>query len=690
MKARSHLYSVVRNEASALKRCFRRLAACSIPLLLGLSFPFRAFGRQPFHDRTHHSKVLGEARNYRILLPPDYDTSTKVYPVIYYFHGHSDRYTLEKYDNGTDTLPKMAAFVAGHDVIVVCVDGYVARDYTGFYGGSPWDAGLEGGEFDFGAYFQELAGHIDGAYRTLTSRRHRATSGLSMGGFMSLYLSARVPQLIGSASAFNPGPEFYTGEKGRRVLWRPKDHTGSHTQTMVRLVRASGDYISQYHEETRDAYARTHTVDFEYRRDEYHKHWATSIAETFEFHLRAFANPKLNNVPVAWNYASAYQSFSVWDVDVECSGAEAGFTYLENVSQGGFRLTTRRWAPDGPPAADRRIRLTTAPRYSSGKNYSILDYHLLTGTTRRSTTVADANGRLTLTLDGAGHEVSIVGPGTGAQPPVLLPLTSKDRLRVLPNVELGLPLRIYNPRSEVMKEVKLELGSQYPTVELLNGTAALPRVEPGSAIDVSSQFRVRFTSGAGYFEPLRFQLKMVYDGWYEAVEDFDVLVVPERIPEPAAIQVFDGRTATLAVFRQLGNQGGGKSVQRTVSEGKGNGNGVLEPGEEATFWVKLVQGRDPFDKNNWYRCKVYSDSPWIEEVGDLQETKQREWTGAQERTSLILLAPKAPAGAKIPLLLDNESWSFYYTPDVRYGSQPLYQAFQLHSHHLHKYELKIP
>ena len=44
---------------------------------------------------------------------------------------------------------------------------------------------------------------------------------------MSLYLSARYPDLIGSASAFNPGPEFYAGEKGRRLLWRPKDHVGN-------------------------------------------------------------------------------------------------------------------------------------------------------------------------------------------------------------------------------------------------------------------------------------------------------------------------------------------------------------------------------------------------------------------------------------------------------------------------------
>jgi len=90
-------------------------------------------------------------------------------------------------------------------------------------------------------------------------------------------LSARLPYFIGSASAFNPGPEFYVGDPGRRSLWRPKDHVPSHRHTRVRLVRASGDFISQYHEETHAAYARDPRVDYEYRRDEYHRHWATSI-----------------------------------------------------------------------------------------------------------------------------------------------------------------------------------------------------------------------------------------------------------------------------------------------------------------------------------------------------------------------------------------------------------------------------
>jgi hypothetical protein len=42
------------------------------------------------------------------------------------------------------------------------------------------------------------------------------------------------------------------------------------------------------------------------------------------------------------------------------------------------------------------------------------------------------------------------------------------------------------------------------------------------------------------------------------------------------------------------------------------------------------------------------------------------------------------------LLLSSESWSFHYTPDVRYGPLPLYQAFQLHTRHLHKHQLRVP
>jgi pimeloyl-ACP methyl ester carboxylesterase len=668
-----------------MRRTMRFLVSVSGLLMMTTA----ALASQPFYDRTHDSKVFGEKRNYRIILPPGYETSGKAYPVIYFFHGHSDRYTLESYDGGKDFIPKMVDFVAKHDVIVVSVDGYVAKDYTGFYGGTPWDVLRDGGRYDFGAYFLELIEHIDGSFRTLKDRRHRATSGLSMGGFMSLLLSARFPDIVGSASSFNPGPEFFVGEAGRRVLWRPKDHVPSHEHSKIRLIRASGDYISQYHEETRSAYANAERVDFEYRVDEYHRHWITSIAETFEFHMRAFADPTLDNVPVSWNYSSAYAGFAVWGYRVDSRGGDGGYTYLENVRQGGLRVRTRRWAPDGPPVPERQLTIETAPLYSASQRYTLLIHSFVTGVTSKRDVNAGTDGRLRFDVDGAGCEIGIVGAGTGAQPPVLLPPTMKDRLRVLPETDVRLPIRVFNPRGAPMTGVKIRVASDYPTVKLPPDAVPVEAIAPGAAVDLSDRIVARFTAGAGGFAPTRVQVEFGFDDWHTASESIDLLVAPEVIPAPAAMEVMDGRTRTFSVFRQKGNQGGGAPVEVSVTEGKGNGNGILEPGEEATVWVKMAQGMDPFDKNNWHRCKVFSDSPWLVEVADLENPKQREWTGAQERTSLLRLSPDVPKSTAIPVILSNESWSFHYTPDVRYGVEKLYQAFQLHATHLHRYEFRV-
>lgn len=643
---------------------------------------------RPFEDHTHPSKVFGENRNYRIFLPPNYGDSTMRYPVIYYFHGHSDRYTLERYDDGKDTVPKIARFVAGHDVIVVSVDGYVARDYTGFYGGSPWDVRVDGGDFDFGEYFLELVAHIDSTYRTLTDRRHRGTSGLSMGGFMSLWLSARYPDLIGSASAFNPGPEFYVGDKGARMLWRPKDHVANHEHSMVRLIHASGDFISQYHEETRGAYAPS-KVDFEYRRDEYHRHWATSIGETFEFHMRAFANSTLDNVPESFTYANNYHHFRAWGYEVKASGPGNGMVYLEDVTQCGMRVRTRQWDPDGP-AATREIEIHTAPLYTAHKVYTLLDYSLSDGKTTRREVTASAEGRLTFTVDGSGHQIGFVGLGCSAEPPLLLPVTSKDFLRVTPGRRTNLPIKLYNPRGVAQTGITVSLSSEYPTVDASKAEVKLDEIPAGAMVDLTNRFSALFTANRDGYARARLTLKVGFDDWHNAYFPFDVMVEPDGIEAPLAYEVLDGRTITLPVFLPKGNQGGGSIIQKTVTEGTGNGNGILEKGETATIWVKVAQGIDPFDKDTWHRAKVRSNSPLFVEAADIQNEKQREWTGAQERTSLIKWSAEAAKGGAANLILDTESVSFFFTPDVRYGSEKLYQAIQLHRHQLNALELRVP
>jgi pimeloyl-ACP methyl ester carboxylesterase len=593
-------------------------------------------------------------------------------------------------------VPKICRFVATHSVIVVGVDGYIPRDYTGFYGGTPYDVRRPGGDIDFGQYFLEQVASIDANYRTLTSRRYRATSGLSMGGFMSLYLSARYPQIIGSCSAFNPGPEFYMGEKGRRSLWRPKDYVLSFQHTPVRLVRASGDYISQYTEETRAAFASTPSVDFEFRQDEYDRHWATSIGETFEFHMRAFANPALDSTPTQWNYASAFDHFDAWGYHAEADIAGPAMIYLKDVSRAGMRVTTRQWAPDGPPAACTHLNITTAGLYQSGATYKTYDLSLKNYQTTAKDLVADTEGRLNLATDCSGHEFSFSGKRIAAeQAAILLPLTPHGHLRVMPGKPLTLPISIWNPGAAPLKNVHVQLSSDYPTVQILRGTADIPELKSGGVVDLTSKFLVRFTSGDGDFARTRLYLNASH-GTAKKIPNpaaldsyFDVLVAPSNLTAPLEVVVLDGRTKTFPTFYQ-GVHGGGTSVPRTVTEGKGNGNGALEPGEQATIWLQTAQGLDQFDKGNWCRAKVYTDSPWITEIADLQEDKGREWTSGENRTSVIELNAATPKGTEAHAILDCETYSYTFTPDVRYGTRPLYQPYQFHRHQLYLWTWKAP
>ncbi len=94
-------------------------------------FLVRAGSQAQILDLKHYSTVFGEGRNFRVFLPPDYERAGgKRYPVIYFFHGWHERYN--RADTGYDSRDEyggdtIAAFVGGHDVIVVKWDGYNPR-----------------------------------------------------------------------------------------------------------------------------------------------------------------------------------------------------------------------------------------------------------------------------------------------------------------------------------------------------------------------------------------------------------------------------------------------------------------------------------------------------------------------------------------------------------------------------------
>jgi len=99
-------------------------------IILTISAEHAYGGNAIIIDSRHYSNVFGEIRNFRVFLPPGYyDDPEKRYPVIYYYHGWSQRYfgsinAMSADEGESNNGDNIANFVATHDVIVVKPDGY--------------------------------------------------------------------------------------------------------------------------------------------------------------------------------------------------------------------------------------------------------------------------------------------------------------------------------------------------------------------------------------------------------------------------------------------------------------------------------------------------------------------------------------------------------------------------------------
>ncbi|MEO7142395.1 MAG: alpha/beta hydrolase-fold protein [Bryobacteraceae bacterium] len=343
-----------------------------------------AFGAQAIVlDRTHRSQVFHETRNYRIFLPPDYAASGKRYPVIYWFHGYSERYNKcipgRNYDQGTDYGgDNIANFVGAHDVIVVKWDGYNPRtpgeNYLRPYNISPVETDRQ-----FPLYFPELVQYIDAHYRTAPDREHRATAGLSMGGFMSYWVSGKYPSMVSSASNFMGSSEFFVGPRAFPVEYRHTEMHGNYEGLRTRIVMGTQDFIQFYH--------RRMNLIWDFTRPHHEseifesEHGTPGMAKTLAFHMRAFADPLPR--PEVWNHIDVYPEFSVWGWNVQTNRTRPGLTILANVSKTGFRSSVREWVPAGRVLADVRVAVTSAPLYRPGSRQLVTTIRLRDGAAHR-------------------------------------------------------------------------------------------------------------------------------------------------------------------------------------------------------------------------------------------------------------------------------------------------------------------
>jgi enterochelin esterase-like enzyme len=134
-----------------------------------------------------NSKILSQDVKYSIILPEDYYTSKKNYPVVYLLHGLGDGESswLEygQVSQVVDPAVKKKEIIPMIYVMPQGYTNYYVNDYAG--------------KFMYEDMFiKELVPFIDKQYRTVADKNHRATLGYSMGGFGALVLPLRNPDVV--------------------------------------------------------------------------------------------------------------------------------------------------------------------------------------------------------------------------------------------------------------------------------------------------------------------------------------------------------------------------------------------------------------------------------------------------------------------------------------------------------------
>ena len=154
-----------------------------------------------------------------VIMPKHYDAfPEKRFPVVYLLNGYDGDHR-----QWPSTGRYLHRYATAYEMILVCPDG---RD--SWYWDSPIDPKMKMESF----ITEELVPYIDSNYRTIADRRHRAISGLSMGGHGAMYLSMRHPDIFGSAGSMSGG--LNAPQKKWANSWKMKLRLGPYATNAAR------------------------------------------------------------------------------------------------------------------------------------------------------------------------------------------------------------------------------------------------------------------------------------------------------------------------------------------------------------------------------------------------------------------------------------------------------------------------
>ena len=546
-------------------------------------------------DSRHYSNVLGEIRNYRIFLPPDYfNNPQKRYPVIYFFHGWSQRYfgstRTGGFDKGDDNNgDNIANFVAGHEVIVVKPDGYNRNPDDEYYL-RPYNVSPVETNRQFPIYFPELVEYIDANYNTIADRDHRAVSGLSMGGFMTFWIGGKYPHLVSGAGNFCGSTEFWVGPKNSPVEYRHLDMYNNYKGMNVRLNYGNKDFIRCYHQDMNKVWSQV-MDNYEYKI--YNAAHSTCVlSEMFNFLLETFENPP--GKPEKWHHIDVYPEFSVWEYFISSDRNVPGFTILENANKRGFRCSVREFLPDGELMPFVNLSVTTSPVYEKNQQYIINDVDHKRNITSRKVIQSDNSGRLKINLNGSFHEIGI---NTMEAPPNICIASFEvgNMSWATQKKDVSISVKLLNKGGTKAEGVKVKLLATRNSANVMNNESKFGSIPINEIKGSHTPFT--FFVHPDSIEIERFKL-IITDKYNNEWSEFIEIPLKTDQPEIKDFEIADGKLFKVA---EAGDD------TASVYLGNGNGDGVPNPGESIVILIK--------DLNKYWRTYLLSSDKYVNPFG---------------------------------------------------------------------------
>ncbi len=221
---------------------FKNLMCAS---LMCLSIALQAQTGKVYDNLTLPSKILNMERKYAIYLPPDYESSSRSYPVLYLLHGGGDDQTgWVQFGEVLNITDKAINEGKATPMIIIMPDANTTR--RGYSNNATGTWLYE----DF--FFKELVPFVEKKYRIKGEKRFRAIAGLSMGGDGSFTYALHHPEIFSSACPLSAGTGPLTLETARTNV-RRMDSTATdaqqesfyNRQSVVALVNAVPDSLKR-------------------------------------------------------------------------------------------------------------------------------------------------------------------------------------------------------------------------------------------------------------------------------------------------------------------------------------------------------------------------------------------------------------------------------------------------------------